>query len=67
MERARTGDNRMDIFWDKKPTEDDAWHRIKDDSKRSGLLAALLLPVIGPFAVQIPQVMTDVYDWRSHA
>lgn len=65
--------NRMDIFWDRcsaqetPPTEDDAWHRIKDDYKQSGLLAALLLFVIGPFAVQIPQVMTDVDDWRSHA
>ena len=83
MERARTGDtsnakmkrlfNRMDIFWDrcnaqeKPPSEDDAWHRIKDDYKQSGLLAALLLSVIGPLAVQIPQVMTDGDDWRSHA
>ena len=61
--------NRMDIFWDRcsaqetPPTEDDAWHRIKDDYKQSGLLAALLLSVIGPFAVQIPQVMMVCWCW----
>eukprot|EP00435_Cladocopium_sp_Y103_P060856 s241_g22.t1 len=47
--------------------QDEAWHRIKDDYAQSGLLAALLLSAIGPFAVQIPQVMTDVDDCRSHA
>mmetsp|Transcript_6566 Transcript_6566/g.8106 ORF Transcript_6566/g.8106 Transcript_6566/m.8106 type:complete len:218 (-) Transcript_6566:140-793(-) len=49
------------------PSEEDVWERIIGDHNNSGVIAALLLSMIGPFAVEFPDIMTDKNDWASQA